>query len=188
MAEPARRSVLDRQPAPGTGVGVAEVRPAAMALIQGVADQRALDALRRALGLGALPAGGVAWEGDGTRLLGIGAGQWFVVADALDPAALGAALEAALAGTDGVWTDLTHARTVLAVEGERALDVLAKGCPLDLDAAREGFTAASLLGPFPVIVHRRTALRWEVYVLTSLGRALLDWVCEAGAEYGLEAG
>lgn len=158
-------------------VAIAEVRPASVTMIQGAETVTA--ALGRALGLPKDPKAARAWRRRGTRLLPTGPGQWLAASDELDPAAIDAALAGALSETDATWVDLTHGRTVLAVEGEQAVEVLATGCPLDLDAAPADFAAASLLGPFSVVLHRAGKTRWELYVFSSLAGSCLEWLEEA---------
>lgn len=191
MAEPTRQSALaghlrsGHHGAPGgVGVWLAEAHPAAIVAVQGAGQDPELQALVETAALGKRPAAGRAWRGrQGSRALGVGPGAWMVVSDEAD---LFERLEIALDGTVGTAIDLGHARAVVSLGGPSAVEVLAKGCPLDLDRAPAGFAAASVLGPFNVVLERREAGRWDIYAFTSLARALADWLVAAGGEFGLE--
>ena len=190
MAEPTRQSALaghlragHHGASDGIGVWLAEAHPGAIVLVQGAGHDPELQALVETVSLGKRPAAGRAWRGRVGRALGVGPGAWLVVGD---EAGLFERLDDALTGTAGTAIDLGHARAVLSLGGPSAVEVLAKGCPLDLDRAPAGFTAASVLGPFNVVLERREAGRWDVYAFTSLARALADWIVTAGEEFGLE--
>jgi sarcosine oxidase subunit gamma len=195
VAEPEVRSPLDGHLAPGLfgaaaedgpGVWLQEAAPRSLALVEAPSPKVALAPLAASLGIGAPPAAGEAVSGERGTALCTAPGQWLVVSATLSPSQLLDALRAVGNGIDAAAFDLSHARAVLALGGPRAVEVLAAGCPLDLEAMREDGCAATVLGPFNVVLHRRAARRWEVYVFTSLARALLDWIGEAALEHGLE--
>ena len=88
-----------------------------------------------------------------------------------------------LAGTDASVTDLSHARTIIRLGGPAALDVLAKGCALDLERLTIGASVPTQIEHFSVQLHRAEEQTWDVYVYRSFGRALWDYFGLAGAEY-----
>lgn len=180
MADGDRRSALQRHYEPGRyGAGgdaapaleLSERRGLAMAQVNGAPAEA-----------GPAPLASVV-DADVT-LLWTGPGQWFAVSDALGREALVAALEARLAGSDATLTDLSHARTVLRVAGARWRDLLAKGCPADVDRMQPGDCVASLLSHFTVIIHCVSDEVADVYVFRSFGASLWEWLRGGAAEFG----
>jgi len=137
---------------------------------------------------GAPDAGGPAVLGsvvDGdTTLLWTGPGQWFAVSASLDADGLLARLEERLSSTHATVSDLSHARTVLRVRGAAWKDLLAKGCPADIDAMAPGDCVASLLSHFTVIIHCVADDSADVYVFRSFGASLWEWLRGGAEEFG----
>lgn len=107
-----------------------------------------------------------------------GPGQWLAVGD-------GPADHPALAALPGVAVcDQSHGRVRVAVEGEMAAAMLAKGTAVDLEAMPVGATAATLLGQIGVHLTRTGAAGFELMVLRSLAEALWHDLRGMAAEYG----
>ena len=119
-------------------------------------------------------------------LLWNGPGMWLVTSPEQAAADLRAEIEEALDGTDATLTDLSQARTVATVEGPRAKDLVAKACPLDIDAMQAGDTSPSVLGHFNVQVHCVSEECFDLYVFRSFGLALWEWLIEEALEFGCE--
>lgn len=189
----ARRSALDDRVEAGRhgagdagepGVTLEECRPAALVQLNGVADPGSLAGLLARLGAAgvAQPRRGVSGEhGD---LLWAGADQWWLVGR---DAEMGAreALEL-VAAPDATVTDLGHARTALRVGGPMARDLLAKGCPLDVDGLKKGDCVSTRLGPFNVVLYCRAEASLDLYVFRSFGLAMWEWLLDEAAEFGCE--
>jgi sarcosine oxidase subunit gamma len=126
---------------------------------------------------------GCVTEGD-VSLLWTGPGQWFAVSASLDADALLAKLQERLSSTQATLSDLSHARTVLRVSGAAWRDLLAKGCPADMDAMTPGDCVASLLSHFTVIIHCVSDNSADVYVFRSFGASLWEWLQGGAAEFG----
>jgi len=179
MAEPVRRSALEGHAAPGTygadrgagpGVTLGERRPSAIMQIHGAPPEpRLTEALSP---LGAL------------TLMWTGPGQWLAVSHEHDPSGLRADLAERLDGTDATVTDLSHARTVVRVAGPAARDLLAKGCPADVDALRHGECVASMLGHLNALIHCTGDEDFDVYVFRSFGLSLWEWLEQGAGEFG----
>lgn len=122
-------------------------------------------------------------EGDMT-LLWTGPRQWFVVSESLGAGELLAALTERLACSDATISDLSHARTVLRISGAAWRDLLAKGCPADIDAMVPGGCIASLLSHFTVVIHCVASESADVYVFRSFGASLWEWLCRGAEEFG----
>lgn len=97
-------------------------------------------------------------------------------------------LRDALPAGQAVVLDLSHARTVVAVEGPQVRRVLAKGFPIDLhaDAFPEGAAAQTAVDHVGVLVHRTGPDRFEIYVPRSFAAGFWRWLTESAAEVGYE--
>jgi len=192
VAEPAPRSALEghllagHHGAAGAGVRLAEVFPAAMLQVLGAPEGDALAAVRAALGIDGEAGVGRCARGADLYLLGHGPGQHLAVSMHLDPETLLARLHAALDGHHAAVLDLGHARTVLRIEGPAAIEVLAKGCPLDLEALAPDACAATVVSHFNVLVHRDASGAFDLYVTRSFAVSFLEWLLRAGAEFGVD--
>ncbi|MFO1047095.1 MAG: sarcosine oxidase subunit gamma family protein [Geminicoccaceae bacterium] len=106
-------------------------------------------------------------------------GQWFMVGDS----PLSAAELAALALPDVAVSDQSHGRVRIAVEGERAAAMLAKGTAVDLDALPVGASTATLVGPLGVHLTKTAETAYELMVLRSFAAALWHDLEAMAAEY-----
>lgn len=180
MADPERRSALERHYEAGRFGATGSATPAlvlgerrglAMAQVNGAPAES-----------GPAPLGSIT-DGDVT-LLWTGPGQWFAVSASLAADELLARLEKRLAASDATVSDLSHARTVLRVSGSAWRDLLAKGCPADVDAMAPGDCVASLLSHFTVVIHCVSDDSADVYVFRSFGVSLWEWLKGGAAEFG----
>ncbi len=190
---PRRRSALDGHVEPARhgpsgngdpGVIIEECRPAALVQVNGVSDPGALAGVLSSLGAGseARPRRGA--SGKNGDLLWTGADQWWVVCR--DREAGADEVLALIETPDATTLDLGHARTVVRVNGPMARDLLAKGCPLDVDGLEAGDCASSRLGPFNIVLYCRAADSFDLYVFRSFGLAMWEWLVDEAAEFGCE--
>ena len=193
MAEASRKSALDGHAAPGIhgrithdepGVRLRELRPTGIAQVHGCESDAERERMSGALGLDPVPASGRASATQGVLALWNGPGSWLAVSHTHDAMSLSALLREALDGTSATVADLSHARTVIEVRGPRVRDLIAKGCPMDVDAMRPGDTAATLLGPFTVQLHCRDDDTFDVYAMRSFGLAVWEMLNEESRELG----
>ena len=121
---------------------------------------------------------------DAAAVLAIGPGRFFIAGDAED---LPARLEAALPSADGAVTDLSHGRTVLRLEGQGAAAILARCVAIDLDlrAFPPGRVAQTAMHHVDVTIRRRGEEVFDLWVLRSFAEALVEWLLDAGAEFGV---
>lgn len=178
MAEAKRHSALGRHYQPGrygasgsAGVTFAERRGLAMAQVTGAPE-------------GEGPARLATQSAGDAMLLWTGPGQWFAVSERSSPAELAASLEERLSSSDATVTDLSHARTVIRIAGDAWRELLAKGCPADVDAMKTGDCIASLLSHFTVLIHCVGDDAADVYVFRSFGVSLWDWLRGGAEEFG----
>ena len=130
----------------------------------------------------ALPPIGQTGGYDGAVLLGIGPSIWLLVATErlqtkLTPIDdIGSAFDVAL--------DLSHAYACIELAGEKASELLAKGCVLDLHPRHfpTGACASTGIGGIRTIILRRPD-RFQVFVARSYAHALWHWLLDAGQEY-----
>lgn len=193
---PARRSATAGLVRPlvapaNPGVRLAEIAHEAKLNLRGdLADFGA--AVAGALGLDLPARPGIA-AGDGVAALWLGPTEWLVVGGVDREADLATRLQGALAGRHAAVTNVTDNWTVIALAGPKALDVLAKGCPLDLHprAFPVGSVAQSMIVQADVVLHRTDDVdgvpRLRIYVRRSFAQYLWDWLADAALEYGVSS-
>ncbi len=159
-------------PAGEMGIELAEREPTAKLVLRGdAADPAFVAAVEESLGLKLPRVVGQGVEGGGIAMLCRGPDEWLV---------LGAGKLA-----DGmVMTDVSAAWALLHLSGERAREVLAKGCALDLDDLASGHGRESQLGPVHVVV-RRCDAGFDLMFRRSHARAAWTWLVDAAGEYRL---
>ena len=193
MSDPARRSALDGHYRTGRfgahaedapGVVLAECRPRAMVQLNGAPEPGVLAGALGASEADVTPnrrfdAGAVsyAWNGPG---------QWLAESAERNPSELAEHVEGALRSHGASTTDLSHARTVLRVSGPAATDLLAKLCPIDVEAMQTGDSAVTLAGPLNAQVVKTRDEEFRLYVFRSFGLAMWEMLQDEAAEFGVE--
>jgi sarcosine oxidase subunit gamma len=162
-----------------------ELPPGGLALIQGAPAPQVMAQCLSAYGLGRPPAPGLCARGEDLRLLWVGPDQYLAACAAHREEALVRALATALEGHGSALVDLSHARTVLRIEGPRVRDILAKGCPLDVDSMQPDATAVTVLSHFNMLLHCEAEAAFDLYVARSYAVACYEWLLLAGREFGL---
>lgn len=150
-----------------------------------------LAAAEAALGLPLPLAPNTAAAAGGRAALWLGPGEWLVAAPSGAEDGIARALRRALSGQSAAVTEVGEARTIIAVSGASARDVLAKGCTLDLHAREfgPGRCAQSTLATLDVIVHQTDEVpTYELYVQRSFAGHLWRWLEDAALEYGVAIG
>ena len=168
------------------GVRLSELPVAALAQVHGAPAPDQLGSMLSGHGFSGAPERLRCWRGDRMHLLWNGPRQYLAVSTRHRGPALAAFLAAELSPAGAATVDLSHARTVLRLEGAMCRDVLAKGCPLDLDTMTPGDCAPSVVSHFSVLLHCDGDDAFELYVTRSFAVAFLDWVLRAGAEFGID--
>ena len=191
--EPLRRSALEgcyragrfgARSGDGSGIVLAQCRPRALVQINGAPDAPVLAESLGGTGAGAAPN---RWfRTDEVAYMWNGPGRWLAESDERPPRELVERIEAALGPHGASATDLSHARTVLRVSGAAAADLLAKLCPIDVEAMRAGDVAMTLAGPFQVQVVRFGDEEFRLYVFRSFGLAMWELLLDEAAEFGGE--
>ena len=147
-----------------------------------------LAATQMALGLDLPLMAGAAVQAGPLRALWLGPDEWLLVAaDGAAPVLL-ARLAEALDGVHAQAVDVSANRTVIALEGRRAAEVLAKGLTLDLHPRDfgPGRVTQTILARAAVILEQTgEAPAYRLYVRNSFAAYLAAWLLDAAAEYRL---
>ena len=114
--------------------------------------------------------------------LRLGPDEWLLLAEGLPAAPLLTALEAARGGAAAALVDVTDRQIGLELEGPTALDLLAEGCPLDLEAFPVDGCSRTLFGKAEVVVWRRAAEWWRLEVARSFAPYLEALLTAAAAD------
>ncbi len=123
------------------------------------------------------------------QLIWLGPDEWLAVAPP-DQAHLAGVLSQALAGQHVAVNDVSDNYTTIQVSGPQSIELLAKGCPLDLHplAFPNGGCAQSLVAKAEVILVRDdtlSELRFHLMLRPSFAEYLWAWLSDAAGEYGL---
>ncbi len=119
--------------------------------------------------------------------LWVGPDQWLITCPKADVTAIARELTDSLLGIHGSVTDISAARAMLRLSGPSALDVLAKGCPIDFHprTVAPGYVAGSVLAKISVLLHLRDVDVVDIYLGRSYGDYLWSWLEEAGLDCGI---
>jgi sarcosine oxidase subunit gamma len=131
-----------------------------------------------------LPRHGSGYADDNLMVAAIDAGRFLIVSAEVD---LASRFEAALPSSEGAVSDLSHGRSVLRLEGDAAVDVLAKGMAIDLHptAFPAGRAVQTMIHHVDVLVHRRNASAFDLVVLRGFAEFFAEWLLFAGEEFGI---
>ncbi len=121
---------------------------------------------------------------DDRRALWLGPDEWLVVGPEGQQETLERALRNGLDGTFGSIVDVSANRTVLEIRGAPARELLAHAIPIDLDARSFGpdRCAQTLLAKAQVIIERREAQAFYIFVRASFAGYAADWLLDAAGE------
>jgi sarcosine oxidase subunit gamma len=148
-------------------------------------DKGARDAAELAL-VAALPDPGRSVVGAAGSVLWLGPDEFLVVTEPERETAVAAALLGALRGRRAAVIDISDSRTVIALSGFHARDVLAKGCGIDLHprSFAPGHCAQTFLAKARIaLVQIDDAPTYHILVERSLAEYLWLWLADAAAEF-----
>ena len=128
---------------------------------------------------------------DALTLLWLGPASWLLIGSNARGAPAPSEFPAsrvALNAAGGALFDLSATRVGWTLSGTHARTILAKGCPLDLNARAfpVGACAQSLYGHVGALVYRGAEDAYTLLVARSFGREVWGMLCDAGAPYGYE--
>ena len=169
------------------GLEMQHLQPSAMVQINGANDARQLHDALAALELTQAPAPRACIAAAQCRLLWNGPGRYLLVSDDQAPGELLASLTSAALRMAGLsCVDVSHANGVLRVQGPAALEVMLKGCALDLERMQAGGCVPTAIGRFDVLLHCVGEEAFDLYVARSLAQSFAHWLLRAGAEFGVQ--
>ncbi len=121
--------------------------------------------------------------------LRLGPEEWLLLAADPDPRPILAAIAGAAEGGHVAAVDLGHRFAEILVSGPAAPEVLAAGCPLDLDPrfAPPGFASRTLLGKCEILLHRLGENRFRLLVNRSFAEYCWRFLEHAALEFGTPA-
>ncbi|MGF1503230.1 MAG: sarcosine oxidase subunit gamma [Paracoccaceae bacterium] len=136
-------------------------------------------AAARAAGTATAPAPLESVEGPSGTLIRTEPLKWLLASEAALPAP-------GLAPDEGTLLDLSHARTVLRIEGPATRELLARLVPIDLRAGAfpEGRAAATGLHHIGVLLHHRAG-GIDLYAPRSFGLSVFEHVATVARQFGL---
>jgi heterotetrameric sarcosine oxidase gamma subunit len=141
-------------------------------------DKGARDAAELALVV-ALPEAGLSVIGPAGNVLWLGPDEFLIVTEPEREIAVAASLLGALRGRRAAVIDISDSRTIIALSGIHARDVLAKGCGIDLtrEASRQGNARKA---PLPRRASRSISSTTH-RPITSSSSAALPSICGCGS-------
>lgn len=177
-------------------VGAAAVRlsektlPAAVNLRGNPGDEAFLGALRGVLDTDLPLTPNTVATSATLAVLWLGPDEWLIVQHDAPPVAevqLAARLREALAGQHASVVEVGEQYCCIAVTGEKARELIMKGCPLDLHPRAfggVGHCAQSHLSKAAIILHQvDDAPQFELYIRRSFADYLWRWLEDAAREY-----
>ena len=171
------------------GIGLSERPYRAMIAVRGDAgDQRFREAVEAVAGTAPPIDPNTVATSRKAKVMWLGPDEWLIVALPGREGTLASGLRERLAGLPAAVVDVSESRTVIAVTGSKARDLLARGCTLDLHprAFKVGACAQTGLARAAVLLHlvddRPT---FEITLARSFADYLWSWLTAKGEEYGL---
>ncbi|MBT6095299.1 MAG: sarcosine oxidase subunit gamma [Rhodospirillaceae bacterium] len=171
----------------GAGVEMSEISGRTLVNLRGDAkDPAFIAAVIKALGI-SLPtdANTVSSKRGGMNILWLGPNEWLVAGAGQSNAEK---LGKALAGQHAAVTPVSDGRTVIHLAGDRARQVLAKGCPLDFHPMifGPGQCVQTLLGRTDMLLHCVKTDTFDIYMARSFAEYAWTWLEDAAREFGLK--
>lgn len=113
--------------------------------------------------------------------------EWLLIVAAGEGFRLQWELREALGGAHFSIVDVSGGQTVLALSGERAVEVLMKSTRYDVDPDRfpVGKAVTTVFAKATAVIRRVDESGWELVVRRSFADYCLRWLLDAGEEYGI---
>jgi heterotetrameric sarcosine oxidase gamma subunit len=120
-------------------------------------------------------------SGDDPVIARIAPDTWLLVSGQQEAAGLMEAVRAGCARQSFAATDLSDAHATIAVEGPRAIELLARGCGLDMASLAAEACTRTRFAQLPIVLRRAAGDRYELIVDSAAVRYLFDWLQDAAA-------
>ena len=129
----------------------------------------------------ALPETMNTWSGEDPVICRIAPDTWLLLSSVHDGAALADAARTGCAKRSCAVTDVSDANVTIVVEGVRAIDILIRGCGLDIASLAGDACTRTRFAQLPVLLRRATADRFELLVDRAVAQYVFDWLQDAAA-------
>jgi sarcosine oxidase subunit gamma len=125
---------------------------------------------------------------EGLLLLWLGPRSWLAIEGQRTTLVDATVARDALNAAGGALFDVSSSRTAFTLRGAKAAEVLASGCPLDLDRRTfaPGTCAQSVFGHLNVLLHRHDPATFTLMVATSFAADAWHALCVASAACGYD--
>jgi sarcosine oxidase subunit gamma len=124
--------------------------------------------------------------GQSRRALWLGPDEWLLVVPDGEEQALLDRLAGQLSGLNAAVVDVSAARTVIEIEGEKARALLERGCYLDLDPGtfKPGQCLSTTIAKVGIAIEltREGPPCYRLYLRPSFARHFAAWISEAGRD------
>lgn len=133
---------------------------------------------------------GTATQGPDSAVIWFGPQEWLITSVTLAAEALEKRLRDVVIEHGGAAVDVSAQRTTVRLRGERARDLLSKGCSLDLHPAvfGAGRAAQTTVGRAAVVLVPLAddGSDYRILVRSSFAGYLAEWLIDAAAEFGID--
>ncbi|MEM9277358.1 MAG: sarcosine oxidase subunit gamma family protein [Pseudomonadota bacterium] len=154
-------------------------------IVQVFAAKGKTAAVERALKVKETP--GKATKGKDYTAIPLSPGQWMFVSANAGSDGFGDGIQARLK-KNGYVSEQSDARVVFRISGDRARELMQKGCRLDLDpsAASKGWCAQTQMAQAGVIIHQvDDKPTYDILVYSGFAQHFAEWLEHTGAQLGI---
>lgn len=147
------------------------------------AKKGAADKLAKKLKIGAQPSASSALKG--FTALPLSPGQWMLIDHSGDQD-FGSNIAKKVAGV-GYVSDQGDARVCFRISGDRARDLMSRGCRLDLhpSVSSAGFCAQTNMAQVGVLLHQvNDAPTYDLFVYSGFASSFYDWLTHTAGQFG----
>lgn len=119
--------------------------------------------------------------------LGLGPDEWLLITPPSAEHEVSSSLSHTLEGLFFAVTNITDGQTIINLSGSCAIDLLCKGCSLDLHPHnfRPGYCAQTLVAKAGVLIHYvDQSPSFDLIIRRSFAEYLVLWLKDAASEYG----
>ena len=129
----------------------------------------------------ALPETMNTWSGEDPVICRIAPDTWLLLSSVHDGAALVDAVRTACAKRSCAVTDISDANVTFVVEGVRAIDILIRGCGLDIALLADDACTRTRFASVPVVLRRIATDRFELLADRAVASYVFDWLQDTAA-------
>ena len=191
MLEPQFESALANRTEPtDTYIGLREISTRGMIDVRGFAtDRKFLSAAKDVLGFDMPKQPRTSTAFGDVKALWLSPDQWLILCARDKAAALTSELAKATANTHALVVDVSDMRSILRIEGDRAHEVMMKGCSLDFtgDAIKTGYARRVRFAEIAALINIVGENIIDLYVFRSYANYAWDFLLKA-ARKGSEIG